>query len=174
TAIVVDFLNVYHAHKTFNEPLFWTLLARLKKDFNRVYTVGRPFGIYIDNVFRQRLKEQDVGHFYCGRHSKDDLFSMCLAMWLGADTKLLTNDRFGDHKTTLPGAVHRPFDAWYSQNVIGFSVADFRYSLPPSFTRAVESSSSGYHIWTATERGDNFNKELTEYKLYCLQVDQPS
>lgn len=67
SSVVIDFLNVFHRHEKFSERSFWEMIGRLKRHFKSVYTVGRPFNIYADVGFKQRLKRENVGYFYLSR-----------------------------------------------------------------------------------------------------------
>ncbi|KAI6205949.1 Tr-type G domain-containing protein [Aphelenchoides besseyi] len=123
-AIVVDLLNLQRGRNEHVPHLVIDALYELKKTYKDVLLVGRHNVLKSE---RYRLMEDGFEFFTCHKHSSDDMFAICAALWLGPNTILMSNDRFTDFLDNLEikTNVVNLFSIWTMNRVVGFT-RDFK------------------------------------------------
>ncbi|KAI6226839.1 Tr-type G domain-containing protein [Aphelenchoides besseyi] len=131
-AIVVDLLNLQRGRNEHVPHLVIDALYELKKTYKDVLLVGRHNVLKSE---RYRLMEDGFEFFTCHKHSSDDMFAICAALWLGPNTILMSNDRFTDFLDNLEikTNVVNLFSIWTMNRVVGFT-RDFK---PTEVTRSL-------------------------------------
>ncbi|KAI6210889.1 Tr-type G domain-containing protein [Aphelenchoides besseyi] len=119
-AVVVDLLNLQRGRFEYVPHLIINALYDLKKTYKDVLLIGRHNMLKSEQY---QLMEDGFKFFTCHKHSDDDMFAICAALWLGPNTILMSNDRFMDFLVELESTtnVANLFSIWTMNRVAGIT-----------------------------------------------------